>query len=98
VAVTGDIKSAEVAGKVAYMSPEQLKGKPTIQSDIYSLGCTLYYMLTGLHPEPLDECWPILANDKVPKELNDLVIQCTKLDVKERYQNVEAVQSALQAI
>jgi len=98
VAVADDNESADVAGKVAYMSPEQLKGKPTVQSDIYSLGCTLYFMLTGLHPEPLNECWPMLANDKVSKELNELVIQCTRLDMKERYQNVEAVKSALQAL
>ena len=39
VAVSADGESQDVAGKVSYMAPEQLKGKPNAQSDIYSLGC-----------------------------------------------------------
>jgi len=40
-----------VAGTVEYLSPEVVQGgPPTYQSDLYSLGITLYYMLCGKRP------------------------------------------------
>ncbi len=39
-----------VAGSVAYMAPEQLRGKPTFASDQYSLGIVMYEWLSGYSP------------------------------------------------
>ncbi len=39
-----------VAGTYGYMPPEQLVGRPTPASDIYSLGATIVYMLCGVEP------------------------------------------------
>ena len=39
-----------VAGTYGYMPPEQLVGRPVPSSDIYSLGTTIVYMLTGVEP------------------------------------------------
>ncbi|UCG39578.1 MAG: PEGA domain-containing protein, partial [bacterium] len=43
--------SATLMGKLAYMSPEQVEGKPLDhRSDLFSLGTTAYHLLAGRHP------------------------------------------------
>ena len=40
-------EDASIAGTPAYMSPEQWRGRPELASDVYSLGCLMYELLTG---------------------------------------------------
>lgn len=98
VAVAGDRNSLDVAGKASYMAPEQFQGRPTIQSDVYSAGCTLSYLLTGQDPDPLTECFPLSANSDMTQALNDIVGKATKYHNKERYGDVATLKSALQAL
>ena len=51
------LASGRVAGTVDYMAPDQLRAPsyPIPSWDIYSLGCTLYQMLTGTVPFPLGD-------------------------------------------
>jgi eukaryotic-like serine/threonine-protein kinase len=98
-----------VKGTPLYMAPEQVTGDQVDhQSDIYSLGCTLYRMATGrppftggdlyyhhLHttPEP-----PISINPCLTPQLNRLLLTCLAKKKNERFNDVGIIIKALQAI
>ena len=89
-----------VIGSPPYMAPEQFHGKAVFASDIYSLGVTMYQMLTGVlpyeTPSPADlaEADARRAgrrrrgsrNSRIPKALNDIVMQAMAPAVGDRYQ------------
>ena len=88
-----------VIGSPPYMAPEQFHGKAVFASDIYSLGITMYQMLTGLlpydAPAPADlgklmsgelVSPPRLKNPGIPKAISDIVMKALSPDVASRYQ------------
>jgi serine/threonine-protein kinase len=90
-----------IIGSPAYMAPEQFHGKAVFASDIYSVGVTMYQMLTGSlpydTPAPADigklergelVSAPRLKNPKIPKALNDIVLRALAPDPSARYQRV----------
>lgn len=92
-----------VAGSPAYMSPEQLSGKPLdSRSDIYSLGITLFQMMTGRLPYDgtniksiADQHFftpvPYLhkVNKEIPRNVSRFVARAMAKDPAERFQNME---------
>lgn len=86
-----------VVGKHNYMSPEQFRGQPTTQSDLYSLGCTLYYLITGEDPVPLSCSHPSTRRADTPPALDDVVARLTQLDLAQRYQSAAQAQSDLES-
>jgi eukaryotic-like serine/threonine-protein kinase len=88
-----------VIGSPPYMAPEQFQGKAVFASDLYSIGVTMYQMLTGTlpydTPAPADlgrlmrgelVTAPRLRNARIPKALNDIVLRAMAPDVTGRYQ------------
>ena len=78
-----------VIGSPPYMAPEQFHGKAVFASDIYSLGVTMYQMLTGdaavrhavagrsraADARRAASSPPRLKNPKIPKAINDIVLK-----------------------
>lgn len=79
------------AGKQNYLPPEQYRGKPCQKSDIYALGATIYFMLTGRPPEPLTTSNPALILPQIDQGLSKIVEKATALDLQKRYLNAEEV-------
>jgi len=88
-----------VIGSPPYMAPEQFRGKAVFASDIYSVGVTMYQMLTGElpygTPSPADlerlikgelHTAPRLKNPRIPKSINDIVLKAMAPEIGARYQ------------
>ena len=84
-------------GKQAYIAPEQLRGKASQRSDIYSFGGTLYYLLTGNDPKALNQS--DVGNELVTSDgLRQLIWDCTDFDEENRPANMCCVIERLQSI
>jgi len=90
--------SSAIVGKHHYMPPEQFRGKATTKSDIYALGCSMFFILTGCEPEPMSTSHPTLQNNDVSGEMNSIVEKATMLDQFERYDKSTAVRRDLEAV
>jgi serine/threonine protein kinase len=96
-------------GTPVYMSPEQVRGEKSIdhRSDIYSLGVTLYFTLTGKAPyESLEESsyeiFTKIINDPIPSLENNsffnaIIQKAASKDRNARYQAVGEMRKELEA-
>jgi serine/threonine protein kinase len=91
-------------GTPAYWAPEQAQtGQATRRSDIYSMGATLYELLTGVLPARFDGGRlepPSAANPAVgiPPDLDAVVLKALSADSEQRFESASGLHAALLAV
>jgi serine/threonine protein kinase len=78
-----------------YSPPEQYWGAADVRSDIYALGATMFFLLTGSEPVALHPSCPVSANPAVSEQTNMVVYKATAQDPEERYQSARQMRAAL---
>ena len=105
-------KSGAVIGTVAYMSPEQLRGKAIDhRSDIFSVGAILYEMLTGRRAfrgeTEVDTITAVLREDppeinleaaRIPVSFQQVIRHCLEKDPENRFQSARDLAFALDTL
>lgn len=99
-------------GSLYYMSPEQVKGiHLDTRSDLYSLGVSLYELVTGQRPFQGDSSYSIMAahlqatprppielDPKLPKALNEIILTCLAKEPSHRFGSAKAVRTAIESV
>src|SRR5215831_6184473 len=105
-------EAGTVLGSPGYMSPEQVRGTPVgPASDIFSLGCVLYEMITGRRAFPgqtMAETASSILRDpprelvttgvQAPAELERLIFSCLEKNCEQRFQSARDLASNLRTI
>ncbi|EOM74244.1 Stk1 family PASTA domain-containing Ser/Thr kinase [Rhodococcus rhodnii] len=102
-------QTAAVIGTAQYLSPEQARGEQVdARSDVYSLGCVLFEVLTGEPPfsgdSPVavavqhvreDPRLPSTLNPDIPRELDSIILKAMSKNPANRYQSAADMRSDL---
>ncbi len=106
-------QTGNTVGSLFYMSPEQINGSPDVdaRSDIYSLGVSMYQMLTGKRPFDGDSDFKIMAahmqqkpvppielDPDLPAILNEVIMLAITRDPAKRFQSADAMLAALSSL
>ena len=112
--VSGDKEGrpSGISGTPGYLAPEQARGLPLDQrTDVFSLGCVLYRMATGLAPftgeKQMRALWTVLStaptpvlqlNPQVPLEFSNLIGRMLAQDPNQRPTGAAAIVDAIDSI
>lgn len=101
-----------IVGSVHYISPEQAKGETVNRTtDIYSIGCVLYEMLTGRAPFTADSAItvalkhihdevpsPRKINPDIPATLENIIMQAMQKNPRQRFASAQEMRNVLLGI
>lgn len=89
------------AGTVGYVAPEQALGAPSLRSDVFSMGLTLWRMFAGQLPTWPYE-WPLAGHERLRRLLRPEAIEVLRrsieVDPQERYATAEGMRAAWKRI
>lgn len=90
-------------GAPDYTAPEQNRGEPLIQSDLYAIGATLIFLLTGESPQKFYRLLPdgygfnIASDPRIPPEVAATITQVTQPRPSDRYSSAIELAEALRS-
>src|SRR3712207_2005551 len=101
--------TAAVIGTAQYLSPEQARGESVdARSDVYSMGCLLYELVTGAPPftgdSPVSVAYqhvredprlPSSINPQIPPELDAILLKAMSKNPANRYQSAQEMRNDL---
>lgn len=98
-----------ICGTPYYMAPEQIRGeKPTVRTDLYSLGATFFHLATGRPPFikgniieahlSTSPAQPEELNPGLPEGLGAVILKCLSKDPDDRFANAQALAHVFRAI
>jgi serine/threonine protein kinase len=104
--------AGSTVGSLAYMSPEQIQSQPLDgRADLYSLGASLYEIVTGKRPFKGDSDYAVMAahfdkapvppiqlDPTLPTALNEIIIMALAKDPAQRFQSADAFRKALTTV
>lgn len=102
-------EQSRMTGTPEFMSPEQASGEPAgVRSDVYSLGASLYCLLTGRPPfqshQAVDTILAVLErepvpprrlNEHIPRDLELVCLKCLEKHPEQRYESARALADEL---
>lgn len=112
--ITTDLSDFEVAGTRPYMAPECFRKVSSTMTDIYAVGVIFYQLLTNSFPYDIDEFgleemldakpWknalkpPSEYNEKITKELDEIVMKCLEINPEDRFHDASELLSSIEGI
>ncbi|MGB5627312.1 MAG: HEAT repeat domain-containing protein [Woeseiaceae bacterium] len=105
-------KTGYVIGSPKYMAPEQILGKKVdVTADVYSTGVIIYEMATGIPPYSRGDHMSVMyqhvqgkakhcqeINPEISDEFANLIVKAMSVDKSKRFQSMEELTDALDAI
>lgn len=85
-----------IAGRPSYTPPEQFRGQPTTQSDLFALGAILHFLLAGEDPPPLCAGTDDTDESTQRSSIEVLIQKCCQFDASDRPKTASEIKQELE--
>lgn len=91
-------RTTSTMGKHCYAPPEQFREQPCPQSDIYALGATMFFLLTGEDPKPITPSDLIARLPESSPHLAEIIKRATAFELADRYSEISWMMLELRSL